>query len=284
MMKMLTLANYKGGSGKSTTAAGLAAALTQWVMPDSRRVRPVWVWADRYAMTPAAQAALCSVFGPPSARRAPWLEDRGIYCVLRGDLGRFATAAAEAGELDRMVFLVDTGALMVPDAARHFVPRSDVILVPVNRSSAADGSAKLLDTIDHLQRPDGPDGSPDPRAGQKIRVVLTDIPQSRSAREALLRKTDMQDIFSVPQITARLLDNGVPSSPMIADLASPRQPVQIQTLRAAIRLMSPLATEVVSLAGWNLVHAPVESAPDLRTYLRSEVSDIMNRGEENGES
>lgn len=273
-MKCITIAAYKGGCGKSTSAASLCAALTQFKTAEGARLKPVWVWADLYGTTDMARAAVSSVFGPEDDRKAPWLADRGFYAVLRGDVGRFAQSLEERGTLNQHAFVFDTGAQLVADAARYFVPRSQVVLLPFNRSSVSDGSSKLLDTIEHLQFPD-PDGDRDPEASAKIRCFFTQLPHDEKSRAALLRKKDMQDMLSIPAVYDRLMDNCVYGSPMLADMASPRQQVTVQTLRGAIRLMQPFAQEVVQLAGWSdLVFDPVVESDEMRAYLRTEVENL----------
>ena len=270
-MKAVTTVGIKGGSGKSTFSAALSAGLTQYKLPNGRRLKPAWVWADRYSATDASGPLIASIFGSPDQRVARWLSDRGFYVLLRESLSAFASQASKSGDLDEYVFIFDTGALLVEDAARYFTPKSQAVILPWNRSSAADGLSKLTDTISTLV-------SIDPSSSSRTHVLLNEVPGGTSEREAWYRKRDVQDLLSVEALKKRLLTEHLQYSLMLRDLVSPRQPVLIPTLKRALSVVSPITAEVVTKSGWQIEYAPTDAA-ELRQHL-SETEKAESAGNE----
>lgn len=249
-IKAILVANIKGGSGKSTLSAALAATLFGMTTARGATVRPVWVWADRYAKSDLPERLLAHAFGSKGARRVPWLEDRGFYVCLRESLPGLTRALTDQGKLEETVFIFDSGAQLIDDAAKHFAPHAGIVLTPVNRSSAQDGLPKLIDTIEGLCRPDGKTVNPAIRA--RTHVVLNQIPTEEEARNALFRKQDIVDLLSAPIVRERLFAEAMPASRALQDIASIGQEIHAGTLRRVRTLTAPIVSEIVERTGWDL--------------------------------
>lgn len=273
-LRAMTVANVKGGSGKSTLSAALASAFHRFTLPDGKPFRAIWVWADRYGDNELSEQIMTRIFGETGERRVRWMPDRGYYVCLRENLQSLAKALSARGTLHEHLFIFDTGAQLVSDAAASFAPKSDLILLPFNRSGAGDGLAKLTETLTYIARPDGE--TLDEETFSRVRTCITAMPRDPRMRAAFLRKTDMRDFLSVPLVKSRLLDEPMPVSAGAADLASLRQDIHAGVLRRTHDEVAPLAREIAAEAGWDdLTWSGGADAAMIRSRLREETDRVL---------
>lgn len=278
-VRAITVAGVKGGCGKSTLSAALATTFNRFTLPDGKPLRAIWVWADRYGENDLSSEIFDKIFGEDGERKVRWMADRGFYVCLRENLQGLARSLSARGALHEHLFVFDTGAQLVDDAAKNFVPKSDLTLLPFNRSSAADGLAKMTDTLTYIARPDGE--TLDEAAYARVRTVLTAVPKDPRMRAAFMRKSDLTDFLSVSLIREKLLDEPMPVSAGAQDAASLRQELHAGALRRTHADTAPLAREVVAEAGWDdLTWTGDADAAEIRARLREETDRVLNESAE----
>lgn len=267
----ILVAGYKGGSGKSTLSAALAATMFKLRTIDGEPVTPIWVWADRYAQNDLSHSILDKIFQRKEGVLWQYFADRGFGVCLRENFAAVVQALKAKDTIHRYIFIIDSGANLVRDAAATYVPVADAILLPANRSGAADGTAKMLDSLAHIGM--NAEGKVDPSVLDRVATVLTEVPNNPEARAAYLRKAALVDFMSVSHIKNRLLDEPMRHSPAAVDVADLRQAVNQGTLKRLHKTVTPLAREILAKAGYGdrFIWDEPESTIAYKTRLLEEV-------------
>lgn len=275
-MRKIAVVGYKGGTGKSTIARGLATTLAHYRTQDGRPVVPIVILADLLAQSPQAERIVHSLFnGDGSGGR--YMPGRRYYLTLRSGAGNFVKAAlaSEKVQQDQIVLIADSGAQLVLDAARAYAS-ADAFIIPYMRGDLVDAVPKLVDTLTHLQHTKGLKDTPDSSILGRSHIVLNGLPAGVEAREALLKQADYRAMHSNPVIAERLMRACLVDMKSIADTADLMVTPTPHGLKHMLRAFRPFTQELVERAGFvDLVENVPQSGADTYKLLQQDDGDII---------